>query len=828
MATSRLSTRRIEWRVQVGTSRKPAQGLVIFEASVSYIPDPLASGGPRTVVPEPVLAVIDTNGYICTPDPNDLARAGERGVVLDTTDSLSEKGGEWTWVAKPQLRSVNGVQMIDAIPPFGFVLPAGTDTVNLADVQKLPASPGLGSEQAIAWTMAAEKAAKDARQAADEVVKRANAGEFQGEQGIPGVNAVPASEAVAVYAATPGNPVNSALISQFAPGFTVMPGANSGTQVQNAIKTLIGPLGVGGGDIVLAAGTHIWDMTPKIPRSLLSNLTIRGDGGATIKLTSTGKRAFDLDWTAADQTFRNFTLSDFNVDATASTGRNHIIVGNYVNGSFVGRFNLENIAVRRINSYGAKADPTTVNHPTHIHLTPRHETSGEAENRLINIHVADLDLDGGNTGVVIGGNGPNSGIEVYCDNITIERTRFKGGDVPKVFYTTSGFHVGGKGHCGRIVLRDLVSQNSGDNGFEVNAPRDALLDNCLSIDAANVGHYSRNFHPLVDPGHSRIEWRHCRVWIRDFIPDASKGLLGRGFMVGGQNPFGRLLLTGGCEHQVDSPGDFSEISSFAIQSVGVAEIDFEAFKSRVNNVNVAPSRAYFPTPISLSPGSPCVIRGTFSIEAHGKRTGGTEMFYRALAIGGPDTTVDLAGTFNVDLGGFEPHTVYGFDLGEREGSKVGGRLYAVIQGGVVGRGARLRPGLTVDKSLLISGDYSGMVDGGIEVFGTTEAAAGNVNLGPGTVFKKSPGAPTRTVTSSPFTYKNVSMYPELVSVRIDGRTPGSAPISRISCSKRGGSAIDTGAVAGQFYLQNGDSLTVEYGQGQYPPVIRSQCALPSA
>lgn len=209
MATSRLSTRRVEWRILVGSSRKPARGLVVFEASVSYIPDPLASSGPRTVVPEPVLAIIDTSGYICTPDPNDLTKAGERGVVLDTTDSLSEDGGDWTWVARPQLRSVNGVQMIDAIPPFGFVLPAAADSLDLADVQKVPASPGLGTEQAVALVTMAKAAA-------DSVVARANAGEFKGERGWPGVNAVPTSEAVAEYVKTPGNPVNGALRSTLA------------------------------------------------------------------------------------------------------------------------------------------------------------------------------------------------------------------------------------------------------------------------------------------------------------------------------------------------------------------------------------------------------------------------------------------------------------------------------------------------------------------------------------------------------------------------------------------------------------------------------------
>lgn len=165
MATSRLSTRRVDWRVQVGTNNKAAQGLVIFEASVSYIPDPLAAGGPRTAIPEPVPAVLDAAGYACTPDPANPAKAGERGVTLFTTDSLGEDGGHWTWTARPQLRSVNGIQMADAVPAFSFAVPAGDTPLDLSRVQKVPASPGLGTEAAVALVAEAQQAVEDVKKA---------------------------------------------------------------------------------------------------------------------------------------------------------------------------------------------------------------------------------------------------------------------------------------------------------------------------------------------------------------------------------------------------------------------------------------------------------------------------------------------------------------------------------------------------------------------------------------------------------------------------------------------------------------------------------------
>lgn len=69
--------------------------------------------------------------------------------------------------------------------------------------------------------VAARVAAEGAQFAVDDVIQRADAGEFvgrpgpEGKPGPPGVNAVPASEAVAEYANTPGNPLNKQLKSAF-------------------------------------------------------------------------------------------------------------------------------------------------------------------------------------------------------------------------------------------------------------------------------------------------------------------------------------------------------------------------------------------------------------------------------------------------------------------------------------------------------------------------------------------------------------------------------------------------------------------------------------
>lgn len=217
MATSKVQKRRAYGRYLVGPKETPAQGIIVFEASVRYLPDALAND-PRTLLVKEVFAVLDPQGYVCTPSAGDPTKPGTRGVELFTTDSLAEGGSSWVWTAKPQFRSVEGVQMSDAMDPFSFTVPSSEDSINLAEVAHVPAAPSMSTERAVELTRAAEKTALEAMKVAEGVEARANAGEFEGKPGatgLPGVNAVPASEAVAEYIKAPGNPVNKAATAAF-------------------------------------------------------------------------------------------------------------------------------------------------------------------------------------------------------------------------------------------------------------------------------------------------------------------------------------------------------------------------------------------------------------------------------------------------------------------------------------------------------------------------------------------------------------------------------------------------------------------------------------
>ena len=141
----------------------PAQGKVAFKASVGYIPVPVATGGPVTVMKGPIMGVLDDDGYLCTPHPT-TGDPMYRGVRLISTDDPDMAVTDWTWNADYRLEAVNGNSM--QIPAHSFALPSGAE-VDLTTLVKVPSSPGYGLPQAEAAVLRAEAIAQSIRDDAD-------------------------------------------------------------------------------------------------------------------------------------------------------------------------------------------------------------------------------------------------------------------------------------------------------------------------------------------------------------------------------------------------------------------------------------------------------------------------------------------------------------------------------------------------------------------------------------------------------------------------------------------------------------------------------------
>lgn len=166
----------------------PAQGYVRFIASAAYLPDPTAEPDPATILPAPVVAPLDDQGYVCTPDPDDPTKAGARGVRLIATDDEDLLVQNWYWTAIFKFLPQNGVT--PKIPPRDFSLPVDSKR-NLTRMVDVPNSPGYGINQVEAALALATDAAEDAEESAGDAKQSAfEAASFADISSVASANAV--------------------------------------------------------------------------------------------------------------------------------------------------------------------------------------------------------------------------------------------------------------------------------------------------------------------------------------------------------------------------------------------------------------------------------------------------------------------------------------------------------------------------------------------------------------------------------------------------------------------------------------------------------------
>lgn len=121
----------------------PAQGTITFKASIGYIPIFETAEGPATMFKPELVAILDDEGYLCTPDPLTGAPM-YRGVYLVATDSPSVPVENWTWTVSYRLNVQK--YSLQTLPSHSISVLADTEE-DLTKIIKVPASPGEGIPQ---------------------------------------------------------------------------------------------------------------------------------------------------------------------------------------------------------------------------------------------------------------------------------------------------------------------------------------------------------------------------------------------------------------------------------------------------------------------------------------------------------------------------------------------------------------------------------------------------------------------------------------------------------------------------------------------------------
>ena len=191
-----------------------------------------------------------------------------------------------------------------------------------------------------------------------------------------------------------------------------------------AIQAAVNALGTAGGVVFFPADkTYLLGSAPiQLPRGITGSLVLSGYG-ANIKLSSGAPRFTDLHKIADQDTFQNITLEGFHIDANNIGGRNHVVIGTYINGAQIRNINIEHITVRDITAVNIPTDPTLASHRTGIWLSTYQQNHGEAtQNVLRDIHIKNVRLEGGNAGIlIIGTGGQGTGnYNILVDDVSIE------------------------------------------------------------------------------------------------------------------------------------------------------------------------------------------------------------------------------------------------------------------------------------------------------------------------------------------------------------------------------------------------------------------------
>lgn len=150
-----------------------ARGTFEFAPAINYVPVPLGDPNPFTLLRDPFLAVLDDEGYLCTPDPDFPTKPGKRGLRLFATDSPTSSVKDWTWKVTPRFVNNMGMPIASYIAPFDIAVPTN-GIVDLATAVKIPSSVGLGTEQVVVYATQAQDAAKYAARQAEYAAEEAS------------------------------------------------------------------------------------------------------------------------------------------------------------------------------------------------------------------------------------------------------------------------------------------------------------------------------------------------------------------------------------------------------------------------------------------------------------------------------------------------------------------------------------------------------------------------------------------------------------------------------------------------------------------------------
>jgi len=261
-------------------------------------------------------------------------------------------------------------------------------------------------------------------------------------------------------------------------------------------------------------GTFLLNTPVLVPKNSLTWTEFSGIGkGTVLKLGVGNSTAFSKPATVAGDVVQKIRLTNFVVDSSLSgvAADGAAIFGGRVNGTeSCSGLSWNEIHISNVDAINIYTDNTNAKFRQGIHMSALFSVDTEPATYITNIHIRDVNIYGGKSGVFIGAgvttgdNAPCFMDEVYIDNVYHD-TMLDG-----TTYPSAGMQIGQDAYGGKLRISRVTSRRSGDVGIEVNGWMDAVLSDC-NLYEAGTGYWSYNYHQLQDWKNQRVIWKNCVV-----------------------------------------------------------------------------------------------------------------------------------------------------------------------------------------------------------------------------------------------------------------------------------------------------------------------------
>lgn len=391
--------------------------------------------------------------------------------------------------------------------------------------------------------------------------------------------------------------------------------------------------------------------------------------GATIKLSANTPRFLDFTKIADYDIFQKIAVADLTVDANNVGGLHHVVAGTMQNGSVSSglRTNFTELTFRRIRTVNVLVDSNTgTNHRRNFGFFLNHSAVEEATQTYAkNMLFEDIEMLGGNAGIEVLGTGVSAvGLNVFIDNITVQRWRHDMLAVQSTSFGSSHVQIGSRGFGGRCVVRDGWGRFSGDVGIEVDSLTDVLVENCVMENSYTSAFFFTNYNYPNDPGigaptssnttleAQRLTCNNCRAVRTSTAPT-------RGFRcnMNLSVSLGTLILRNCAWRRTTAPTD-GGAGEAILFNAPMVEARTEGFNACLTGVNVdVGAISAVCSLISVQTTGPKVLRmRDTSLDFTGTNASSNSQTIRGIDIGGGtalDTTLEINGvSWNLTLTGW--------------------------------------------------------------------------------------------------------------------------------------------------------------------------------